>query len=56
MSKYEISVNLDKKCKRCGEGGATDGGYCMACVLKNLNEGKYDHILKKHTKAQAECE
>jgi len=55
MSKYEFTVNLDKKCKRCGKGGATDGGYCMACVLKNLNEGKYDHILKQHTEPQTEC-
>lgn len=41
-----ITVNMDKKCKRCGKGGATDGGYCLKCVLKNLKEGKYDHLLR----------
>lgn len=57
MTKYNISIDLDKKCKRCGKGGATDGGYCMACILKNLKEGKYDHILKKNTEPQSkECE
>jgi len=43
-----IHVNLDNKCKRCGKGGATQSGYCLSCILKNLEEGKYDHIFKKH--------
>jgi hypothetical protein len=47
MSTFQINVNMDKKCKRCGQGGATDGGYCMKCIAKGISEGKYDHILKK---------
>jgi hypothetical protein len=48
MAKYEIIINEDKKCKRCSKGGATQGGFCLSCVLKNLDEGKYDHVLGKH--------
>ena len=46
MTTPVIIIDTDKPCKRCGQGGATQGGYCMACVLKNMKEGKYDHILK----------
>ena len=48
MTTHRIDVDMDAKCKRCGKGGATQGGYCLSCVLKNLDEGKYDHILEKH--------
>ena len=48
MSVHRIEIDEDKKCLRCGKGGAVNGNYCMACILKNLKEGKYDHILKKH--------
>ena len=41
-----INIDMDKKCKRCKKGGATQGGYCLACVNKNLKEGKYDHLFK----------
>ena len=40
------TVNMDRPCRRCKKMGATDGGYCLKCILKNLREGKYDHILK----------
>lgn len=48
MSKtpIEIKVDLDKKCKGCGKGGATQSGYCMACVAKGIKDGKFDHIIK----------
>ena len=42
-----ITLDLDVKCKRCGKCGATPGGYCLECVLKNMKEGKYDHVLNK---------
>lgn len=42
----EIKIDLDKKCKRCGKGGAGKGGYCLACVAKGIQEGKYDDIIK----------
>ena len=43
-----IQVNLDAKCKRCGEGGATQSGVCMKCINKALKNGEFDHILKKY--------
>ena len=46
MTKYQINVNLDAKCKRCGKGGATQGGYCIGCLAKMVKEGKFDHIIK----------
>ncbi|MCK4499670.1 hypothetical protein KAU11_04190 [Candidatus Babeliales bacterium] len=43
---FEIRIDMEKKCKGCGEAGA--GGYCLACVAKRIKEGKYDydHIIK----------
>ena len=41
-----INVNLDTKCRRCGEGGATLNGLCMKCIAKAVQNGEFDHILK----------
>jgi len=46
----EIIINMDVKCKRCGDKGACKNGYCLACVTKMITEGKFDHILRKHRK------
>ncbi len=48
----KIDINLDAKCKRCHKGGATQNGYCLKCITKMLNEGKFDHILKRHISKQ----
>jgi len=32
----EIKVDLDKKCKECGKGGATQNGFCLECISKSL--------------------
>ena len=45
-----IEINLDKKCKRCGEKGATKNGLCLKCVTLALQRGEFDHILDKHKK------
>ncbi len=45
MTTHTIEINMDVKCKRCRKKGAGPGGYCLGCVVKNLYEGKYDHIL-----------
>lgn len=42
-----ITIDMGKKCIRCGNGGATESGYCLRCITKNMREGKYDKILKK---------
>lgn len=47
MTTHKIEINMDKKCVRCGKGWATQGGYCLECINRNLNEGKYDHLLTK---------
>ena len=41
-----ITVNMDRPCRRCKKKGATDGGYCLKCILRMMREGKFDHILK----------
>ena len=41
-----IDVNLDAKCKRCGEGGATQNGMCIKCTTKALKNGEFYHLLK----------
>ena len=44
-----IRVNLDVKCKRCGQDGVVEGsGICMGCIAKGVKNGEFDHILKKH--------
>jgi len=36
MAKADISINLDAKCLRCGEKGATQCGLCLKCVGDNI--------------------
>jgi hypothetical protein len=45
---FVISVNLDARCKRCGKGGATQSGLCMACIAKAVKNGEFDHIINKY--------
>ena len=40
-----ITINIDKRCKRCGKTGACDNGLCLDCVLKALKNGELEHIL-----------
>jgi peptide deformylase len=42
-----ITIDLDKKCIRCRRGGATQSGFCLKCITKNLKEGKYDHVIRR---------
>jgi len=50
-----IHIDLEKKCKKCGKGGATKSGYCMACVAKMIGQGKFDYIIKPIQKATKEA-
>lgn len=34
-----IKIDADKKCSRCGEGGATERGICMGCIAKEMSAG-----------------
>ncbi len=51
-----IEINLDKKCKRCKKVGATQTGYCMECITKNIKKGKYEHLIQKITSEREEDE
>ncbi len=31
-----IKINVDAKCKQCGKEGATQSGYCLDCLNKQL--------------------
>jgi hypothetical protein len=31
-----ISIDMDRKCASCGEGGATDGGLCLKCITDKM--------------------
>lgn len=41
-----ITIDMDKKCKRCGKKGATQSGFCMKCISTGFKNGEFDHILK----------
>jgi len=45
-----IEIDLDKKCVRCGEKGATQNGLCLKCVTKAIERGEFDYIFHKHQK------
>jgi hypothetical protein len=47
MTTTKIEIDMDTNCRRCGRPGACPSGYCLKCILKNLDEGKYDHIIFK---------
>ena len=47
INQNEIRIDMDQKCKRCGKKGATQSGYCLDCILKLMEEGKFDHIFKR---------
>ena len=44
-----IKIDLDKKCKKCGELGATQNGYCLKCLAKMINGGEFDNIIDRVT-------
>lgn len=39
-----ITIDLDRKCRRCGKGRAANGGLCLKCVVKALESGELDHV------------
>jgi len=48
MSKtFILTINLDAKCRRCGKGGATPNGLCLACVARAIKRGECDHIINR---------
>ena len=43
----QVTIDQDKKCIKCGKGGATGSGLCMACATGKIEAGDYNHILKQ---------
>lgn len=39
MSGLTITIDPNKKCAECGNGGATDSGICLPCATKAI-QGK----------------
>jgi len=48
-----IEIDTDKKCSQCGQPGAGQGGICLDCVAKNI-EQPIDRIGPKTIKAVAD--
>lgn len=48
MSKprFEITVDANRKCVKCGRGGAMDDGYCMECVAEEAARRNFEHVPK----------
>ena len=42
-----ITINMNRKCKLYKKPGVANGGYCLACILKLMKDGKFDHIFDK---------
>ncbi len=45
-----LHINMDKKCTKCGEGGATPSGICLECAGHLISKGgtmKIDKTIKK---------
>lgn len=40
MATTTININMDKKCSKCGQPGATDGGRCLKCVADEVIAAK----------------
>jgi len=39
LAKHEINIDADKKCKKCGQLGATANGYCLECIAGSIGLG-----------------
>jgi len=42
----KITIDIDKKCNKCDEGGALPNGYCLPCFYKY----KLPELLKEYRK------
>ncbi len=37
MKKLNLKIDMDKKCTKCGDPGAMEGGLCMKCVANSMD-------------------
>ena len=48
MSKYQITIDMDKKCSKCGKGGAiteNKAGLCMDCIAKIMAKKAANNLI-----------
>jgi hypothetical protein len=38
--KFEINIDMNKRCVGCGRPGATDNGYCLKCIADMIGGKK----------------
>jgi hypothetical protein len=46
MATHLLTIHTDRPCRKCGTGGAADGGLCLECAARML-EGRRDPIMGK---------
>ena len=42
-----ITIDMDKKCKKCGEDGALPNGYCLPCFTKHELPGILNRLKRE---------
>jgi hypothetical protein len=47
---FTINIDENRKCNRCGKGGATESGLCLKCISRAIKRGDFDHILEQGKK------
>ncbi len=48
MSKeFVVEIDMDKKCKKCGKGGAVHNGICLTCVADTIKVNPFKKGLRK---------
>lgn len=40
MRRPDIVINMNIPCKRCGEGGAMESGYCLTCLADFITNAR----------------
>ena len=41
-----ITVDMNRRCRRCRRPGAVNNGLCLRCIEKAIMAGEFDHILR----------
>lgn len=38
MKVFELNINMDAECWKCGRKGATDSGFCLKCIAGKVKD------------------
>lgn len=47
MRSPTITVDMSQECPRCGKLGAANGGMCLRCMIKAIETGEFDDVLRR---------